>query len=448
MNNTLFLDEAGNKYRIECSEDYTGYVQDTYTGLASLEACINMCDSSDESGCVGVSYSYGGSYKRSSCSIKYQMNSNPTLNANTTSGYSYNVDSAYLVANASSASASSSSSSASSTSATSSSLLSSSSTSSVQSSAPTSTVLATTNGRCGPDNGNMVCTGGAYTGSCCSEFGWCGTGSEYCDASENCQSDYGTCDTSMKRLRRDDMFSGANVTSTADSDSAATSTIADSGSAATSTIADSGLATTSTTEGRAAATSSISDDSGSAATTTVAASAATPTVISSEEANVTITDTQSMIQLMPADNGNLFVQLYTAANATSNFAMSNNLILGDAAGRLLHYYPETMSTYSASRLRLAAWGSIPHSANLISFAPLQVTSNTTFLVGLDSLGNHYYPVTCSFQGPMPMKVFLVKDSMADLSFLADEELQTVMTGGVVDQCNPLALTAHGVAGFS
>ncbi|BFZ59011.1 hypothetical protein YB2330_000010 [Saitoella coloradoensis] len=52
-----------------------------------------------------------------------------------------------------------------------------------------SSVTYSTDGSCGPANGNTVCdpntTG--YTGTCCSEYGWCGDGDAYCLVANGCQ---------------------------------------------------------------------------------------------------------------------------------------------------------------------------------------------------------------------------------------------------------------------
>ncbi|TLD18093.1 hypothetical protein PspLS_10531 [Pyricularia sp. CBS 133598] len=50
---------------------------------------------------------------------------------------------------------------------------------------------ASTNGRCGVDAGRFTCTGTNY-GPCCSDYGWCGDGPDYCTPLY-CQADYGTC---------------------------------------------------------------------------------------------------------------------------------------------------------------------------------------------------------------------------------------------------------------
>ena len=44
------------------------------------------------------------------------------------------------------------------------------------------------NGRCGADFGDMLCP----DNKCCSQFGYCGSSSDYC-APTSCQSGYGSC---------------------------------------------------------------------------------------------------------------------------------------------------------------------------------------------------------------------------------------------------------------
>jgi hypothetical protein len=104
-----------------------------------------------------------------------------------------------------------------------------------------------------------------------------------------------------------------------------------------------------------------------------------------------------------------------------------------------------MAAHSASRFRLAAWGSIPHGARLMTLTPFK-TGESTVLLPVDTLGNYYFPVLCSYAGSAgsSSKLFLVKDPTADLSFLAAPELRFILTGGVVSQCNALALTAKGL----
>ncbi|GAM85471.1 hypothetical protein ANO11243_034780 [Dothideomycetidae sp. 11243] len=181
-------------------------------------------------------------------------------------------------------------------------------------------------------------------------------------------------------------------------------------------------------------------------TTSSAASSATSAASTEVITFVNITDTTDQIAVRPGTDGNLYAVL---ANTTeSAFSVDDNLIFGDAAGRLLHYYPSIMGNMSVSRLRLAAWGSIPLTANLISLTPMTVPGYTTpMLVALDTLGDYFFPVACSLVGQTGVKILLVKDSSADLSYLSAAELETTVMGGVVDECNPLALSAAGLVGF-
>lgn len=61
-------------------------------------------------------------------------------------------------------------------------------------------------------------------------------------------------------------------------------------------------------------------------------------------------------------------------------------------------------------------------------------------VALDTLGNPFYLVACSINGE-ESKIFLVKDIDAGLTSLLKPEFQYSITGGVVEECDVLALQA-------
>ncbi|KAJ9143023.1 hypothetical protein NKR23_g6795 [Pleurostoma richardsiae] len=80
------------------------------------------------------------------------------------------------------------------------------------------------NGRCGPDQNNQVCTGNL----CCSTYGYCGEGTDYCLAIW-CQADYGYCEgkaqpttstTSSTSSRTTSTSTSSRTTSTSTSSSA------------------------------------------------------------------------------------------------------------------------------------------------------------------------------------------------------------------------------------
>jgi hypothetical protein len=60
------------------------------------------------------------------------------------------------------------------------------------------------------------------------------------------------------------------------------------------------------------------------------------------------------------------------------------------------------------------------------------------LVGLDTLGNYFWSVVCDVLG-YGNKVFLVQDQTYGTSVLQDPGLKFTMAGGVVDDCEGLAL---------
>lgn len=63
-----------------------------------------------------------------------------------------------------------------------------------------------TDGLCGPANGDKTCAGSGF-GDCCSSGGWCGNTTDHCAAS--CQSGFGTCDAGTGNISTDGQC-GAN----------------------------------------------------------------------------------------------------------------------------------------------------------------------------------------------------------------------------------------------
>jgi hypothetical protein len=114
-------------------------------------------------------------------------------------------------------------------------------------------------------------------------------------------------------------------------------------------------------------------------------------------------------------------------------------MIGDTSARLLHYFPTTMSAVGVSRIRVAEWGNIPLTATLISLVPFPSgVGDQEVLVGLDTLGNYFWMFACVIEG-VGNKVFLAQDSVYGVDVLQDPDLKFTVTGGVVDDCVPLAL---------
>lgn len=161
--------------------------------------------------------------------------------------------------------------------------------------------------------------------------------------------------------------------------------------------------------------------------------------------NITITDVTATLQLQPGADGNLNLTQSSSAVSFNNWATQDNVVSGDTNGRYLIYYPNVMQEYGVSRIRLAAWGSIPIGATLITLSQITVDGNNSMFLAVDTLGNSFYPVVCLFSSAQTNKVFLSSDASAGLTTLADSSLRYTVTGGVVDECSVLALNSSAIA---
>lgn len=107
-------------------------------------------------------------------------------------------------------------------------------------------------------------------------------------------------------------------------------------------------------------------------------------------------------------------------------------------------------------------GQVPKTAAIISLLPFSTSlqAQSLFLllilfltdydnsaspglyVTYDSTGNIFYLVACSFAGDeIGSKIFVVRDTAVGISKLKEPELRYVGTGGVVEECETLALQA-------
>ncbi|KAG9664803.1 hypothetical protein KCU95_g3970, partial [Aureobasidium melanogenum] len=156
---------------------------------------------------------------------------------------------------------------------------------------------------------------------------------------------------------------------------------------------------------------------------------------------IAITDTTNTLQLLTADNGNLVLKEISDAGPDQGWLATNNSVFGDSNQRFLHYFPESMSTYGVSRLRVAAWGSIPIGANIISFSQV-AAGNTSVILSIDTEQNYFWPIACTYNGG-GNKVFLVNQTQ-NMDFVMDPSLQSTITGGVISECDHLALVSTGL----
>ncbi|KAL9635551.1 MAG: hypothetical protein Q9204_002587 [Flavoplaca sp. TL-2023a] len=153
-----------------------------------------------------------------------------------------------------------------------------------------------------------------------------------------------------------------------------------------------------------------------------------------------IQDLSGNNELVAHPDGNLY---YTSLGGGSLFASVSGFIEGDASGRYFHYYPNAMTTYNVSRLRLSNEDQIPLTAQLIGLTPANYSqdgSDPSIYLAADTNDGVFFPITCDIQG-QDSKVFLATDITQGIATLKEEDLRYTVTGGVVKDCYFLAWVA-------
>jgi hypothetical protein len=227
---------------------------------------------------------------------------------------------------------------------------------------------------------------------------------------------------------------------------------------ATTGTSATGTSTSTTGTSSSAATNAATTASSSSGTTTTGSTDTGSAALPSPTDNfstITITDVTGHLQVNPHVNGSLFISAANSSVPLTNLTngigfvadTSESAVMGDSIGRLLYYFPNTISAVGASRLRLGAWGSIPNGAELVTLFPTTSSSGATVLVAVDSSLNVFYPFICSIEGQLN-KLFLVADADTGSSTLMNSDLTYTVIGGVAQQCLSLAMVAQGLPGWS
>lgn len=158
---------------------------------------------------------------------------------------------------------------------------------------------------------------------------------------------------------------------------------------------------------------------------------------------VTLIDTTSAVSLSAAEDGNFYLSAGSsgAAGPGTSFLSTSSIVTQDEQGRSFHYFPDTISAYGVSRLRLSLTADAPITAQLITLVPITI-DNVPVYSAVDTNGNALFLAWCNVgsKDGGRSKVFLVKDYGESLKELARDEVQWVVTGDVVRDCAPLLLT--------
>ncbi|CAD0018200.1 unnamed protein product [Aureobasidium pullulans] len=161
------------------------------------------------------------------------------------------------------------------------------------------------------------------------------------------------------------------------------------------------------------------------------------------DANYTqLINVQKTLIVVPSTNGNLYAATYSEQLIQTNgalFGNYDNAIFGDDSGRILHFHPDEMKVYGASRLRLSDEDSIPKTADFITMTLEDVEDNGSAYFAADTYGNLYNIVMCNFANDAVSKLFVVDGQDGLDALTSNPNVKFTVTGAPVQDCYPLAL---------
>lgn len=171
---------------------------------------------------------------------------------------------------------------------------------------------------------------------------------------------------------------------------------------------------------------------------------------------VPLVDPTASLALVACGNANVYVVNSASESLEScskTWSVYEDLLVGDAAGRILHFYGNTMSKVGVSRLRVSEGRDFPNEAIPIVFIRPKAGRNSnanggptpqnstalaaddgTRFVAPDPDLNFYYPVVCTYTTNTPPRLFVVADPAAGISMLQSSDVVYSITGGFVDTC--------------
>lgn len=153
-------------------------------------------------------------------------------------------------------------------------------------------------------------------------------------------------------------------------------------------------------------------------------------------------DTRQASSLAAAEDGNFYMVGNTgSASPGTKFYSEDSIAFKDESERMFHYYPNTMSTYGVSRLRAAQVLDTPLGAQLVTLVPVSTPDGVTAYVAADTDGHNYLLAWCTAPRWQGSKVFLVSDYEKGLETLLSGDVQWIVTGNNVTECDPLVLTS-------
>lgn len=196
---------------------------------------------------------------------------------------------------------------------------------------------------------------------------------------------------------------------------------------------------------------------------------------------VPLVDPTASVALVACSDANVYAVNSASENlefCSKIWSVYSGLLVGDAAGRILHFYRNTMSKVGVSRLRVSDGRDFPKEGVPVVFATSKSGSSgsanggstspppqnsTTPGAGGNSTGvgtaygapmfvaadpdlNFYYPVVCTYTTNTPPRLFVVADPVAGVSILQTSDIVYSITGGFVDTCAVMPIVQGKYAG--
>ncbi|THW98728.1 hypothetical protein D6D13_10515 [Aureobasidium pullulans] len=151
-------------------------------------------------------------------------------------------------------------------------------------------------------------------------------------------------------------------------------------------------------------------------------------------------DTRQASSLAAAEDGNFYMVGNTGgASPGTQFYSEDSIASKDESERMFHYYPNTMSAYGVSRLRAAQVLDTPLGAQLVTLVPVSTPDGVTAYVAAGTDGHNSLLAWCTAPRWQGSKVFLVSDYEKGLETLLSGDVQWIVTGNNVTECDPLVL---------
>lgn len=135
----------------------------------------------------------------------------------------------------------------------------------------------------------------------------------------------------------------------------------------------------------------------------------------------------------------------------TSFATFDNVTMSDESGDFFWYYPDVMSRYGVSRVRMGNYYQIPRGADVVTLLPVNVDgSESTRGVYVASTllgGDTFLTMACNYRDGQPTKIFLATSEAQGKAMLESSDLRYTVTGGIVESCNFFPLFAQNASGL-